>query len=249
MTRSRGYSFTINNYTAKEIDSVLALEATYIVFGFEQGTQTQQPHIQGYVHFHQQIAFNSVKKMLPTAHLEAARGSPEQNRTYCSKEGEFYEFGELPIQGKCNMERIVAAMKDPHQDFHIYHIYKKSYQSMLNKQKKDHTRTLNIINSQHKLYWSKQHSSVSLDPTIETYEDEEALILPCYMDKDFVTEWEAGFPPKIKRGYEIIKVDPEVIYIMYSDQQERAYLIKKYNSIIDNIYDAPEVHEEDEQDD
>ena len=47
-------------------------------------------------------------KCMEGAHWEVARGTPEENRTYCSKEGDWFEFGELPgAKGKRNdMKRI-----------------------------------------------------------------------------------------------------------------------------------------------
>ena len=37
-----------------------------------------------------------MKKLFPRAHLEVAKGSPEQNKIYCSKDGKFQEFGVFP---------------------------------------------------------------------------------------------------------------------------------------------------------
>lgn len=244
MSRSRGYVFTINNYTFKDICSVVDLTADYIVFGFETGNSKEVPHIQGYVHFNNARHFKSVSKMLPRAAIYSAKGTPQQNLTYCSKQGEFYEFGELPQQGKCKMERIEAAMSDPRSDFHIYHIYKKSYNDMLRKEKeKDHLRILNIIRFEDRYYYSKRHSTVSFDSQLEAYDNEEALFLPAYLDKLFVEDWCNDWPCKVKRGYEIITVDPEYIYLMYTDIQERNYLLKKYSEYIDNVYDEKEPEE------
>lgn len=101
MSRARAYCLTINNYT----DDILTkfnetcLSCTYGCFGLEIGN-SGTPHIQGYLYVKNKISFNTLKKDFPTAHIEVAKGSPESNKTYCSKQGNFTEFGELPKQGK-----------------------------------------------------------------------------------------------------------------------------------------------------
>lgn len=97
-TRSRGWCFTINNYTAEHEDALRALTAArYMVFGREVGEQGTE-HLQGYIYFATLKSFRQMKDMLPAgAHIEAARGSAEQNKDYCSKDGDFEEFGEMPM--------------------------------------------------------------------------------------------------------------------------------------------------------
>jgi hypothetical protein len=45
-----------------------------------------------------------VQGLLPQSHIERAKGTPQQNRAYCSKDGDFDEYGTLPSdsQGKRN---------------------------------------------------------------------------------------------------------------------------------------------------
>nr|WBT97320.1 rep protein [Bat circovirus BtSY1] len=58
-----------------------------MIAGLERG-QHGTPHIQGFVNFCKKKTFNQVKVFLgERAHIEKARGSDEQNRDYCSKEG------------------------------------------------------------------------------------------------------------------------------------------------------------------
>lgn len=238
-TRSRAYTFTINNHTFEDLCDVVNLVADYIVFGFEVG-EDGTPHIQGYVHFSNARHFKSVSKMLPRAHIEVAKGSPIQNRTYCTKGGEYYEFGECPQQGKCTWARIEAAMNDPKSDPFVYKQYNKMYKEIKSKERKDHQRILNIIRYEDRFHYAKRHSTVLFDITAETYGDEEAIFLAAYLDKPFIEEWCNGYPPKIKRGYELITVDPEYIYLMYTDMKERNYLVKKYGDYIENVYDEKE---------
>lgn len=97
--RARGWCFTINNDTYDDLDLLLDMDFKYMIFGFEIG-ENKTPHIQGYVNFHNPRDLGGVKKLIPRAHLEIARGSYEDNYIYCSKEGDFYEFGDPPEPGK-----------------------------------------------------------------------------------------------------------------------------------------------------
>ncbi len=47
-----------------------------------------------------QIWLTGIKKLFPGCHIEAMKGSIEQNRKYCSKESELTELGVCPAPGK-----------------------------------------------------------------------------------------------------------------------------------------------------
>lgn len=98
--RCRGWCFTINNDTYDDLDLLLNADFTYLIFGFEEGDKKKTPHIQGYIHFENAKTAKSVSKIIPRGHLSGARGTPKQNFEYCSKDGEFYEFGTQPEPGK-----------------------------------------------------------------------------------------------------------------------------------------------------
>ena len=99
--KSRGWVATINNWTEEiyEATALLGAEATYAIIGKEVGEQGTE-HLQCYFYFSNARSFSSMKKRAPTAHLEKANGTAESNFEYCSKEGNFQEFGEKPQQGK-----------------------------------------------------------------------------------------------------------------------------------------------------
>lgn len=101
MSKSRAYCFTLNNYTEEDFSVITSIDSKYIVVGREKG-DSGTPHLQGYVYFESPRSFNSVKKSMPRAHLEIAKGSPLQASSYCKKDGDFYEKGTLPSQGKRN---------------------------------------------------------------------------------------------------------------------------------------------------
>lgn len=102
--KSRGWCFTLFGYTTEHKELLATLDAQYIVFGEEICPTTGNPHLQGYIYFPLQKTMSAVKRIMQidTIHLLPAKGTGEQNRTYCSKSGKFQEFGQIPIQGKRN---------------------------------------------------------------------------------------------------------------------------------------------------
>lgn len=101
--RSRSWCYTLNNYTDAVLDHLSAVTSTYHCYGLESAPTTGTKHVQGYIHFENCKSFNSVKRILGSSpHLERAKGSAADNRKYCSKDGDFHEFGTIPAQGRRN---------------------------------------------------------------------------------------------------------------------------------------------------
>lgn len=105
--RSQGWCFTINNYTLMDEVHVHDLrdvwKAIYLICGKEEGKKEKTPHLQGYVYFDKNHpkTFEQMKLYLgDKAHIEKAQGSPQDNRKYCSKDGNFYEEGQCPRKGR-----------------------------------------------------------------------------------------------------------------------------------------------------
>lgn len=99
------WCFTLNNYTQAEQIHLSTLinndQVNYLIYGREVG-DNNTPHLQGFISFSLRKRLNNVKDLIGArCHLEAARGTPAQNREYCSKDGDFDEYGTLPSpQGK-----------------------------------------------------------------------------------------------------------------------------------------------------
>jgi len=97
---SKGWVFTINNWKEEEWDKLLALREKstlrYLIVGKEVGAEGT-PHLQGAMIWRDQkkgwTLFNQLGKRI---RLRIMRGTAEQNRKYCSKDGEHVEFGENP---------------------------------------------------------------------------------------------------------------------------------------------------------
>lgn len=98
MSYAKNWCFTLNNYTDEELDKINGAfrdgGILYLIYGREVGAEGT-PHLQGYVQFEGRKRLPQVKRVLgDRCHLEVARGTPQRNIEYCSKEGEQTEFGE-----------------------------------------------------------------------------------------------------------------------------------------------------------
>jgi hypothetical protein len=97
--RVRRFCFTWNNYPLDAEDTLRCIaerkQITYMVVGRESG-ESGTAHLQGYMHFKHAITFSALKRLLPSVHIERARGTGAENLAYCSKDGDFFEIGELP---------------------------------------------------------------------------------------------------------------------------------------------------------
>lgn len=100
MSRSRNWTYTLNNYCDEDIALVRGLVTTYHVCGREVG-DSGTPHLQGYIELEMQTTLSALKKKLPKAHLEVAKGNADQNKAYCTKEKDvLLETGKPKRQGK-----------------------------------------------------------------------------------------------------------------------------------------------------
>lgn len=98
--QTRHWCFTINNWSEDDENRLKAIGATYLVFGYERGSN-ETPHLQGYICFPQVKRFREAKaKIGENAHLERMRGTPQQAADYCKKDGLFYEDGVPPTGSK-----------------------------------------------------------------------------------------------------------------------------------------------------
>lgn len=236
--RSRGWCLTVNNYTSTHQALFMDQEYCgyrYAVIGHEIGKKNT-PHLQIYLYYDNARWFDSLKKLFPMAHIEPQKGSFDAASEYCQKDDDAYEVGEKPHPGQVDRQKIEEIMKNPWANFHLYNQYKRTYDNLIKKEKKTDERRLYMIPE-----WDRYlYKGAFMDLDMDTYEDEEIIVHPAYTTFK-VEDWLHGFLPKIKRGYEIIKVDPKKVYLYYTDLKERSYLIKKY---LDNIETYAEGSEE-----
>lgn len=114
--RFRNWCFTLNNYTEVDLANLKQEhdQVRYICFGKEVGEKTETPHLQGFVVFHNAKTFTQCRQQFTERfHIEQANGDVNQNIAYCSKDGDFYERGERPRQGKRNdIHEAVKKLKE-----------------------------------------------------------------------------------------------------------------------------------------
>jgi len=103
MAGSRRWCWTLNNYQDDELETVRNLYdrnrdlVRYLVYGFEVG-ESGTPHLQGFVVFKVPVRLERAKRLVGArCHFESARGTNQQASNYCKKEGEFEEFGSVPV--------------------------------------------------------------------------------------------------------------------------------------------------------
>lgn len=110
--------FTLNNYTDEDqqkLRDLIDTKANYIVFGREVG-ESGTKHLQGYCEFKNRVYMSGVKKAIGArAHLEPRRGTHDEARDYCLKDGDYEELG-LPTvsqQGRrTDLEEIRVAIAE-----------------------------------------------------------------------------------------------------------------------------------------
>lgn len=102
-TRSRAWCFTWNNPPENHDLIVLPL-GDYIIYQLECGNEGTR-HLQGTIYFKSAKSFDSVKQLLPSAHLEPCKHLAKSIE-YCSKSDTRlsgpYERGQRPRQGARN---------------------------------------------------------------------------------------------------------------------------------------------------
>lgn len=113
-TKKRDWCFTVNNYNENDETILQSITCRYLVYGRETAPETNTPHLQGYIYFENAIRFNTVRgseylgRLSNAPHIEMAKGTPEQNRIYCTKTGNFHEQVQSKINPKPNKTSLIA---------------------------------------------------------------------------------------------------------------------------------------------
>lgn len=111
-TKSRNYCATF--FTKPTID--LPENVRYAIYGRELCPETKREHWQSYIELTKPMRMNAIKKLYGdnTIHLETRKGTREQAKEYCKKDGDFTEHGKwISGQGhRTDLESIIDKLKD-----------------------------------------------------------------------------------------------------------------------------------------
>lgn len=102
--KHRSWCFTLNNYTDESLklcEEFFDSKCKYLVVGREVGVNGTH-HLQGYFTLRSPNTLSALKKAFQPSspHFEVAKGNAEQNFQYCSKDGNFQEYGIRPKDAK-----------------------------------------------------------------------------------------------------------------------------------------------------
>lgn len=114
MNKSVYWCFTLNNYDDSEVEilnNFFNEKCKYAIYGKEKG-KMETPHLQGFFVLKKQWRLSALKKINNRWHLESARSDIKDNYKYCSKEGDFYEFGDKRKCGQGARSDIINALDE-----------------------------------------------------------------------------------------------------------------------------------------
>lgn len=114
--RRRDYFFTLNNYEEGDYDNIKSFieqETDYGLLCREIAPTTGTKHLHFYFYFKNKKTFSALKKLFPRANIQGAKGTPQQVKDYISKtDTSFFEYGEMPKQGKRNdIQEVLASVR------------------------------------------------------------------------------------------------------------------------------------------
>lgn len=233
MSRHRSYVFTLNNYTHEEVDHILDMYAKYFCFGYEEG-EKGTPHLQGYVQFANPISYTRARVEIGMrAYVEVAKGNFQQNIDYCSKGGEFYEFGDKPST-TAKWEQIEEVMKDPTSNPHMYFMYRSTYEKIKQHQiKQDKKKTeFYCIDPIHDLtqevieYFNLEEDAdiayVTTLAELNAYDNPSIVIYdpdPLDINNKLINMYPRGVPINVKNGYQWNTFKPDKFILRTRERQ------------------------------
>lgn len=166
--RSRKYQLTINNPEKHKNCSHQAIKERLlnwenIIYWCMCDEVAKTPHTHLFIQFKNPVYFSSIKKSFPSAHIEEAQGTAEDNKMYILKQGKwkdtekgvtnleetFEEWGTMPQTGqgrRSDLANLYQMIKDGYSNVEILEI---NPDNLLNLQHIDKAR-LEILSSRYK---------------------------------------------------------------------------------------------------
>lgn len=232
MAMSKNWCFTVYSPEVVFFDHS---DIQYIIYGNEVCPKTGRPHKQGYVQFIKRMRLTGVKKLDSSAHWEIAKGTPDENVTYCSKEGDVHQRGDMIVTGHRSANEFKTVVDyvrkrkfdelEEHQYFGTYIRYKRTFDSML----KFDVAELDTPRG----YWiygkpgtGKDSTVMDLKPYVKPhnkwwdgYAGEEYVLLSDFTHKDadhlytYLLQWADRYPFLAEVKGSSIKISPKRFYV------------------------------------
>lgn len=256
--RSRGWCFTIDNPKTQDHVDVCMLHETarYFIVSDEKGAKTRMPHYQGYVYFDNAHSRKTVSKMLPRASVRIARAAGEKafrRAEYCQKKDEvtglenpYYEYGEEPSPGLISKDNLIQVMENPEENYHVYNQYRRSYEFLLADKGKNQVKTRGIVPISYEnryfymkscvtpvYYYRGEKDTFNPKGQFKNYEHQKFMFLDWSNTGGFeIEDWANGVPETVRVGIVNICIDPDYLFLIYSDRKEWQEINTKYSSYI-----------------
>lgn len=251
MSKSRNWVFTLNNPTpGDDLEIELLKEhVKYFVYGRERG-ELGTPHYQGYVQFPHPVSRRRVSSLLSRAHIEVAKGNAQQNREYCTKDGDYEEYGEAPqprstVDKKQQWKTIIKLAEDGEletikEDYpHVYFLHHKKIldlrrrgSGILDGDLENEWWVGPTGTGKSRRLWSlyPDHYAKSLNKWWDGYEDEEIVAIEEMNPEagkwlgSFLKIWADRYPfsPEVK-GSHMKKIRPKKIIVLSNYTPEEVF--------------------------
>lgn len=209
---TKNWVIVINNYTLEEQTYFVCFcieKCKYAIVGFEKGKKGT-PHMQCYISLHRAETMEWLKGHFPRAHLEFVKGTPQQNLDYSAKDGDYWEHGELPSQGKATWDKIEDAMANPRENPHLFNQYQKTYRKVMNMERA-------LVKNEPRIVYVWDMSSLPEDTvSIDTYDGEDFVYVDAFsMNSNLMLlrMYRHKKSAKIRLGYEYITFNPKCVYV------------------------------------
>lgn len=111
--QAKNWVFTLNNYTQDDENRLKEMECEWLIYAHEHQKEGT-PHLQGAICFKGKRDFNALQKLFKW-HIEVMHGSPQDSKTYCTKEDTtgYFEKGQIPqSKGKKGSAEAQKKWKD-----------------------------------------------------------------------------------------------------------------------------------------
>lgn len=174
-----------NNEWLTEVDYI-----RYIIIGKEVCPSTNKVHLQGYAEFYKPIKMKRFQTLFPGAHCEkrAKNAKREDNRKYCSKDGNYIELGNWEAGGQGTRNDLKNIMKKIKDNTPLLEIFEEDpetisrnlrfvnqYKAMVEKEQTKEFRNVEVIVHVGDAGSGKTKAAFEADPNIFTVNTEDSF--------------------------------------------------------------------------